>query len=89
MRPIDLRSDTVTQPSPEMRAAMAAAEVGDDVLDRDPTLARLEARGADLLGQEAALWVPSGCMGNLMALMLHLRRGDRFLAPAQAHVLGW
>jgi threonine aldolase len=88
MRPIDLRSDTVTQPSPEMRAAMAAAEVGDDVLERDPTLARLEVRVAELLGLEAALWVPSGCMGNLIALMLHLRRGDRFLAPAQAHVLG-
>ena len=88
MRPIDLRSDTVTQPSPEMRAAMAAAEVGDDVLDRDPTLARLEERVADLLGMESALWVPSGCMGNLMALLLHLKRGDRFLAPAQAHVLG-
>src|SRR5664279_115288 len=88
MRPIDLRSDTVTQPSPEMRAAMAAAEVGDDVLDRDPTLARLEDRVADLLGMEVALWVPSGCMGNLIALLLHLKRGDRFLAPAQAHVLG-
>ena len=86
--PIDLRSDTVTQPSPEMRAAMASAEVGDDVLERDPTLARLEARVADLLGLEDALWVPSGCMGNLIALMLHLNRGDRFLAPAQAHVLG-
>ena len=88
MRPIDLRSDTVTRPTPEMRAAMAAAEVGDDVLERDPTLARLEERGADLLGLEAALWVPSGCMGNLIALLLHLQRGDRFLAPAQAHVLG-
>jgi threonine aldolase len=88
MRPIDLRSDTVTQPSPEMRAAMAAAEVGDDVLERDPTLIRLEERVAGLLGMEAALWVPSGCMGNLIALMLHLKRGDRFLAPAQAHVLG-
>jgi threonine aldolase len=88
MRPIDLRSDTVTRPTPEMRAAMAAAEVGDDVLERDPTLARLEERVADLLGLEAALWVPSGCMGNLIALMLHLKRGDRFLAPAQAHVLG-
>ncbi|GLH71943.1 threonine aldolase [Geothrix limicola] len=88
MRPIDLRSDTVTKPSAEMRAAMASAEVGDDVLERDPTLARLEGRVADLLGLEAAIWVPSGCMGNLIALMLHLRRGDRFLAPAQAHVLG-
>lgn len=88
MRPIDLRSDTVTQPSPEMRAAMATAEVGDDVLERDPTLARLEERVAGLLGLEAAMWVPSGCMGNLIGLMLHLKRGDRFLAPAQAHVLG-
>jgi threonine aldolase len=88
MRSIDLRSDTVTQPSPEMRAAMAAAEAGDDVLERDPTMARLEGRVAELLGLEAALWVPSGCMGNLIALMLHLQRGDRFLAPAQAHVLG-
>lgn len=88
MRPIDLRSDTVTKPSPEMRSAMAAAEVGDDVLERDPTLARLEGRAAELLGMEGALWVPSGCMGNLIALMLHVKRGDRFLAPAQAHVLG-
>ncbi len=71
-----------------MRAAMAAAEVGDDVLERDPTMAVLEARVADLLGLEAAIWVPSGCMGNLIGLMLHLGRGDRFLAPAQAHVLG-
>ena len=88
MRPLDLRSDTVTRPTPEMRSAMAAAEVGDDVLERDPTMAVLEARVAELLGLEAALWVPSGCMGNLIGLMLHLRRGDRFLAPAQAHVLG-
>jgi threonine aldolase len=88
MRPLDLRSDTVTRPTPEMRAAMASAEVGDDVLERDPTMAVLEARVAELLGLEAALWVPSGCMGNLIGLMLHLRRGDRFLAPAQAHVLG-
>ena len=88
MRSLDLRSDTVTRPTPEMRAAMAAAEVGDDVLERDPTMAVLEARVADLLGLEAAIWVPSGCMGNLIGLMLHLGRGDRFLAPAQAHVLG-
>lgn len=87
MRPIDFRSDTVTKPSPEMRAAMAAAEVGDDVLERDPTMDRLEQRVAELLGKEAAIWVPSGCMANLIALTLHLRRGDRFLAPAQAHVL--
>ena len=88
MRSLDLRSDTVTRPTQAMRAAMAAAEVGDDVLERDPTMAVLEARVADLLGLEAAIWVPSGCMGNLIGLMLHLGRGDRFLAPAQAHVLG-
>ena len=88
MRPLDFRSDTVTRPTPEMRAAMAAAEVGDDVLERDPTMAQLEERVADLLGLEAAMWVPSGCMGNLIGLMLHLQRGDRFLAPVAAHVLG-
>ena len=88
MRPIDFRSDTVTRPTPEMRAAMAAAEVGDDVLDRDPTMDRLERRVAGLLGQEAGLWTPTGCMANAIALMLHLQRGDRFLAAAQSHVLG-
>ncbi|MCX5044780.1 beta-eliminating lyase-related protein [Aldersonia sp. NBC_00410] len=85
---IDLRSDTVTVPDDEMRRAMSAADVGDDVLDHDPTMAELEERVAELLDQPAALWVPSGTMGNLIALMLHLRRGDRFLAPEHAHVLG-
>ncbi|MEU7188574.1 GntG family PLP-dependent aldolase [Streptomyces sp. NPDC045369] len=84
---IDLRSDTVTKPDAEMRAAMAAAEVGDDVLDGDPTMRELEERAAQLLGGEAALWVPTGCMGNTIALMLHLQRGDRFLVPRAAHVL--
>ena len=88
MKLLDFRSDTVTKPSPEMRTAMADAEVGDDVLERDPTLDRLERRVAELLGKEAALWTPTGCMANGIAMMLHLRRGDRFLAPAQAHVLG-
>ena len=88
MKPLDFRSDTVTRPGPAMRAAMAAAEVGDDVLERDPTMDRLECRVADLLDHEAGLWTPTGCMANLIALMLHLRRGERFLAPAQAHVLG-
>jgi len=87
MRILDFRSDTVTRPTPEMRAAMAAAEVGDDVLERDPTMDRLERRVAEMLGKEAALWVPTGCMSNLISLMIHLKRGDRFLAPAQAHVL--
>ncbi|HJV91180.1 MAG TPA: GntG family PLP-dependent aldolase [Holophagaceae bacterium] len=84
----DFRSDTVTRPTPEMRRAMAEAEVGDDVLEHDPTLQRLEARVAELTGMEAALWTPTGCMANLIALMLHLQKGDRFLAPEQAHVLG-
>ncbi|GAA4891637.1 threonine aldolase family protein [Streptomyces coeruleoprunus] len=84
---LDFRSDTVTKPDDRMRAAMAAAEVGDDVLDGDPTMRALEEKAAELLGVEAALWVPSGSMGNLVALFLHLRPGDRFLAPAQAHVL--
>src|SRR2546423_7473901 len=84
---IDLRSDTVTVPSKRMRAAMATAEVADDVLDRDPTMRALEQRVAALLAAEDALWVPSGSMGNLIALMAHLRRGDTFLAPEAAHVL--
>jgi threonine aldolase len=88
MKVLDFRSDTVTRPSARMRASMAEAEVGDDVLDHDPTLERLEARVAELLGLEAGLWVPTGSMGNLVALMLHLARGDRFFAPAEAHVLG-
>jgi threonine aldolase len=86
-REIDLRSDTVTQPDEPMRLAMARAEVGDDVLDRDPTMLRLEERAAELLGVAAALWVPSATMGNLIALTIQLRRGDRFLAPRGAHVL--
>jgi threonine aldolase len=87
MKPIDFRSDTVTKPSQEMRAAMVDADVGDDVLERDPTMERLEHSVAELLGHEAALWVPSGCMSNLIGLMIHLKRGDRFLAPALSHVL--
>lgn len=88
LRTIDLRSDTVTRPDAAMRSAMADAEVGDDVLDHDPTMAALEERVASTLGYDAGLWVPSGSMGNLIALMLHLRRGDAFLAPENAHVLG-
>lgn len=85
---VDLRSDTLTQPDDAMRRAMAQARVGDDVLDRDPTMAELEERVAALLGCEAALWTPSGSMANVIALMTHLQRGDAFLAPEQAHVLG-
>ncbi|HEU5108546.1 MAG TPA: beta-eliminating lyase-related protein, partial [Micromonosporaceae bacterium] len=85
--PIDLRSDTVTRPDTEMRAAMAAAEVDDDVLGHDPTMRRLEERVADLLGTAAALWVPSGSMGNLIALITHLRPGERYLAARGSHVI--
>jgi threonine aldolase len=86
--PIDLRSDTVTKPDPAMRAAMAAAEVADDVLDHDPTMRAVEERAAELLGMPAALWTPTGSMANTIALCVHLSRGDRFLAPRAAHVLG-
>ncbi|MDR1824768.1 MAG: hypothetical protein LBR27_05470 [Bifidobacteriaceae bacterium] len=84
---VDLRSDTVTKPSPAMRAAMAAAVVDDDVVGRDPTMVELEERTAALLGKEAGLYLVSGCMSNLTALMTHLHRGDRFLAPRHAHIL--
>ncbi|MDR2252763.1 MAG: aminotransferase class I/II-fold pyridoxal phosphate-dependent enzyme [Bifidobacteriaceae bacterium] len=84
---VDFRSDTVTKPSPAMREAMARAHVDDDVLDGDPTVELLEERTARMLGQEAGLFMPSGSMANLCALMIHLGRGDRFYAPKGAHVL--
>ena len=83
---IDVRSDTVTHPTAAMRAAMAEAPVGDDVFGDDPTILALEARAADLLGKEAALFVPSGTMGNLVSLMAHVPRGGEIIAPAEAHV---
>ena len=85
MRTIDLRSDTVTRPCPQMRAAMAAAEVGDDVYGEDPTINRLEAFAAERFGCESALFVSSGTQGNLLALLAHCRRGDEYLAGDQAH----
>lgn len=84
--PVDLRSDTVTRPSPAMRAAMAAAEVGDDVLGDDPTVIRLQERAARLLGKEAALYVPSGTMANQIAIRLHCQHGDDVLASEGAHL---
>jgi threonine aldolase len=87
VREIDLRSDAVTQPDEPMRLAMSRAPVGDDVLDRDPTMQELEERTADLLGVDAALWMPTATMGNVIALMVHLDKGDRFIAPRGAHVL--
>ena len=85
MQSIDLRSDTVTRPCPGMRAAMAAAEVGDDVYGEDPTVNRLEAFAAERFGCESTLFVSSGTQGNLLALLAHCRRGDEYLAGEQAH----
>jgi threonine aldolase len=86
MRVIDLRSDTVTKPTPAMREAMARAEVGDDVFGDDPTVKELEAQTADLLGKEAALFVPSGTMANQLALRSHTQPGDEILVEANAHI---
>ena len=83
---IDLRSDTVTQPTEAMRKAMAAAPVGDDVYGEDPTVNRLEAMTADLLEKEAAVFVSSGTMGNLASLLSHCGRGDEMLLGDQAHI---
>ncbi|AYF87886.1 low-specificity L-threonine aldolase [Pseudomonas sp. JS3066] len=82
---IDLRSDTVTQPTPGMREAMQRAELGDDVYGEDPTVNRLEATLAERLGFEAALFVPTGTMSNLLGLMAHCERGDEYIVGQQAH----
>ena len=87
--PIDLRSDTVTRPTPAMRRAMAEAEVGDDVYGEDPTVRALERRTAELLGKEAALFVPSGTMANQIAIGVHTRPGDELLCDPTAHVYVW
>ncbi len=82
---VDLRSDTVTRPGPGMRAAMATAEVGDDVYGEDPTVTLLEARVAQIAGKESALFMPSGTQSNLVGLLLHCQRGDEYLVGQQAH----
>jgi len=84
---LDLRSDTVTKPTDAMRAAMAAAEVGDDVWGEDPTVNALEERAAHLLGKEAGLFVSSGTMGNLVSLMAHLARGQELIAGGETHIV--
>jgi len=89
MKPIDLRSDTVTQPTEAMRAAMAAAELGDDVFGDDPTVNALQERIAALLGKEAALFVPTGTQSNLCGLMAHCGRGDEYLVGQMAHTYRW
>ena len=86
---IDLRSDTVTRPTAKMRKAMAEAEVGDDVYGEDPTVNRLEARAAEIFGREAALLLPTGTMGNQVAIRLHTQHGQEVVCEARAHVLDW
>jgi len=83
---VDLRSDTVTRPTPEMRRAMAEAEVGDDVYGEDPTVNRLEKRAAEIFGKEAALFVPTGCMGNLIAIKVWTHHGDEVICEERSHV---
>jgi threonine aldolase len=84
--PVDLRSDTVTRPTPEMRRAMAEAEVGDDVYAEDPTVNRLEQRAAEIFGKEAALFVPTGCMGNLVAIKVWTHHGNEVICDERGHV---
>ena len=83
---VDLRSDTVTRPTPEMRRAMAEAEVGDDVYGEDPTVNRLETRAAEIFDKEAALFVPTGCMGNLIAIKVWTHHGDEVICEERSHV---
>jgi len=86
---IDLRSDTVTRPTPAMRRAMAEAEVGDDVYGEDPTVNRLEQRAAEILGKEAGLFVPTGTMGNVIAIKIHTEHGEEVVCESRAHILDW
>ena len=83
---VDLRSDTVTKPTPEMREAMAEAEVGDDVYMDDPTVNQLQKKAAEMLGKEDSLFVPSGTMGNLLALLVHCQRGDEVIVGDKSHI---
>ncbi len=87
MKTIDLRSDTVTLPSPEMRQTMASAELGDDVMGEDPTVNRLQEMAAERLGKEAALFVTSGTQGNLAALLTHCHRGDEVILGEDSHTV--
>jgi threonine aldolase len=86
---IDLRSDTVTKPTPAMRRAMAEAEVGDDVYGEDPTVNRLEQRAAEITGKEAALYVPSGTMGNTIGIKVHTRHGQEVICESRCHILNY
>jgi threonine aldolase len=86
---IDLRSDTVTRPTAAMRRAMFEAEVGDDVYQEDPTVNRLEQRAAEILGKEAAVFVPTGTMGNTVAIKIHTQHGQEVICESRAHILDW
>src|ERR687888_1507230 len=86
---VDLRSDTVTKPTPEMRRAMAEAEVGDDVYGEDPTINRLEQRAAEIFGREAATFVPTGTMGNQIAIKIHTRPGQEVICESRAHIFNY
>src|SRR5947199_6807487 len=86
---IDLRSDTVTRPTSAMRKAMSEAEVGDDVYGEDPTVNRLEERAARITGKEAALFVPTGTMGNTIGLKVLTRHGQEVVCDSRAHILDW
>src|SRR5437762_12325077 len=89
MPPIDLRSDTVHRPAPEMRQAMANAEVNDDVIDIDPTCDRLQKLTAEILGKEAALFMPSGSMTNQVGVRIHCKPGDEFICEAGCHIYNY
>ena len=86
---IDLRSDTVTKPTKEMRRAMAEAEVGDDVYGEDPTVNLLQETAAEIFGKEAALFVPTGSMGNQIAVKLHTKQGDEIIVEERGHIFNW
>src|ERR1700689_1348496 len=86
---IDLRSDTVTKPTPAMRRAMFEAEVGDDVYAEDPTVNKLEQRAAEITGKEAAIFVPTGTMGNTIAIKLLTEHGQEVICESRAHLLDW
>src|SRR5271155_4535569 len=86
---IDLRSDTVTKPTPAMRRAMFEAEVGDDVYAEDPTVNRLEQRAAEIVGKEAAVFVPTGTMGNTIAIKMLTEHGQEVICDSRSHLVDW
>src|ERR1700730_2468994 len=86
---IDLRSDTVTQPTPAMRAAMATARVGDDAYGEDPTVNELESSAAELFEKDSAVFVPSGTMANTLAIKVHTQHGDEILCAERSHIADW